>query len=1074
MHLETKLHAPLTKPGHLVRERLLSLIHANLDKRLISVVSGAGYGKTTLMAQLLERGQLPAMYLSLEASDGDLDVFVGYLLSGLRRLVGSRITTAIGQSLLSSLERLQKGLSWRAGPAAFVADLINILSTHHSDDLYIILDDYHWLSPQSGVHTLIDFLVDRMPSHLHLIVCSRSPLPLPSLPKWRSKLDAFELDQGDLAFGDAELRALISKAYRTTLPEAELARVLEQTQGWVTGIHLIFQAAGLHKSVKETLNGYVTANRPLFEYFASEIVGKEEETVRRFLHETSVFDVLTGEACDFLLQSTGSARLLRDLESRNIFLSETSRGEYRHHPLFRNYLRDGLSQRARLVALNSRAALYCSSRGLIEEAIDHHIQAGEFDRAAGLIAEHHDNFIGAARFDALGRWFSALPQDIFAKYPPLLLPLARWQLEQRRPLEQRQTLRKAVLLLDRAGDRADLCRALLCLGQTMIADRDCRAAIQSFNRGIRLCPRTHRQLLAELHNTCGQAWLWMGRYRKAGFYYRRALNIARSASLPLSGQAKIIVDLSVLHARLGEYKDAYRSFLALITKLGPDHYYLGIGSLYGSAAKAAMTVGELAQAGMFIARGRKICQGSQDLRSLAMLSIMEAQLDLFRRRWDQAGEQLQRLEETCGSLGSREYLEAVWRIRAQLLRYQNRLEEAAQQLANFGDQLDRPPVNYIVLRGLSEKGFLDVAAGRMAEAGRTAAAIGKSARLYGDKLGLYYSETLLALVHQARPALSRKHLRQALALAEKWGYLGLMSLELHHNSKLKSLWDAVPRSGRASRQLSLLMQDDAEAGGADSKRQCLLLRLFGQLELSFPSGKKVFVRWRTRKAASLFAYLACNRERFCHTEELIGALWSKSNLSKAKGQLYQTICLMRENLRTGLMAAGICLEAASDPIVRQSQSYQLMPHFDLKLDTEELERLWKEHIQFAPRDDPTLADHCQKALALSTAPFLSPFSEPWCEQQRERYRTLSLAVKERLARCLETAGQPHLAAAQLSDYLKQEPFAEHIRLQYWKYLLAAGNRREIAADHMIYARLLKKELGQSLSPELTSFLRSLP
>lgn len=1069
MLLETKLHPPRPKSNLLARESLACLIHRHLDKRLIAVISGAGYGKTTLMGQILEREQLPAMYLSLDPADSDSIRFCQYLVAGLSRLTGSPKRSTIDQSLGAALRQLREDDSLARRPNDFATALINTLAGHHAGDLYIVLDDYHWLDRESPVHALLDYFIDRMPSFVHVMICSRSPLPLPSLPKWRAKQDAFELEQSDLAFKEPELRELMSLAYRAVLPETELHRVLEQTQGWITGIHLIMQAAGMHKSVKETLNGYVAANRPLFEYFASEILAKEDRPVQDFMIQTSLLETLTGPACDHLLERKGSAALLRDLAGRNIFLTETARGQYRHHPLFRNFLGDRLTDPELAHTLQTRAGEFCRKSGLAEQAVEHFLQAGRPEQAAPLIVDLHDQYVGGARFEALGRWFSQLPEEMFDKYPQLLLPLSRWQLEQRRPEEQRQSLQRAATLLEKSGDRGHLCRVLLSLGQTLISDRRLDEAVGTISRGIRLCPPSLAQLRAELYNTCGQAWLWKGRYDRAGNYYRRALKIAQSARLPFEGQVKIMVDLCVLHSRLGDYRTAYQNYRTLISRIKPDYYYLGIGSLYGSAAKAALTVGDPPAAEAFLARGDAVCRQHQDIRSLAALSIIGAQLDFLSKRWEKAERTLSQLAISCESLGSRDYLEAVQRNLAQLCRYRGRTAEAWLMLEPFRESFERPPENYLVLRGLSEKGYLEASEGKKDEAKKTASSIAQAARHLNDRLGTYYAEMILSLACSDRPAEARKHLSRATAMAKRWGYEGLLALEVGNNPALNRLY----REAKGSRIVDRLLGPGSNIVSEPSDQKVLSVRLFGSVEFTGPSGRPVAVTWKMRRVGALFAYLAVNRGRLCQVEELLDAFWPTLGAAQAKAKLYQIVCLLRDDLRTALASVGIALEAAGELVVHQSQGYRLAPDLELSLDVEIYDKLWKEHIQMAGPGDPALAEHCRQALALYGNGFLPGAGDPWSEAQREQYYKKYLMIKEKLARNLAAAGQPQAAAVLYEEYLAQEPFAEQVRLEYWKALLAAGNRQRISENHLKYARLLRKELGQPPGAELTAFLRTL-
>ena len=86
MILETKLQPPSLKPLTLRRERLLRLLKNNLERKLVLVTGDAGYGKTTLLAQVMKEEDLLGIYYDLDRGDSDLVVFASYLVHGLERI----------------------------------------------------------------------------------------------------------------------------------------------------------------------------------------------------------------------------------------------------------------------------------------------------------------------------------------------------------------------------------------------------------------------------------------------------------------------------------------------------------------------------------------------------------------------------------------------------------------------------------------------------------------------------------------------------------------------------------------------------------------------------------------------------------------------------------------------------------------------------------------------------------------------------------------------------------------------------------------------------------------------------
>ena len=56
------------------------------------------------------------------------------------------------------------------------------------------------------------------------------------------------------------------------------------------------------------------------EYFWSEFLSQQSAEDVRFLEETAALDRMSGPLCDAVLERTGSAEVLRSLESANLLL----------------------------------------------------------------------------------------------------------------------------------------------------------------------------------------------------------------------------------------------------------------------------------------------------------------------------------------------------------------------------------------------------------------------------------------------------------------------------------------------------------------------------------------------------------------------------------------------------------------------------------------------------------------------------------------------------------------------------------------------------------------------------------
>ena len=79
--LATKLHVPTRRPDRVPRPRLMQLLDRQPPRALTLVCAPAGYGKTVLLAEWVQRGREQPAWLSLDAGDNDPARFWRHLLA---------------------------------------------------------------------------------------------------------------------------------------------------------------------------------------------------------------------------------------------------------------------------------------------------------------------------------------------------------------------------------------------------------------------------------------------------------------------------------------------------------------------------------------------------------------------------------------------------------------------------------------------------------------------------------------------------------------------------------------------------------------------------------------------------------------------------------------------------------------------------------------------------------------------------------------------------------------------------------------------------------------------------------
>jgi LuxR family maltose regulon positive regulatory protein len=411
--LWTKLVAPAPRPGLLPRAGLQSLFQSSLQAKLCLVGAPAGSGKTTLLAQWRAvAGGGRVAWVSLEESDNDPTRFWSYLVAALRTVEPGVGTVAL-EALRGPSVELER---------VVVPSLVNDLATVGAP-LVLILDDYHLIT-DAICHQTLGLFLDHLPPAVHVVLSTRLDPPLP-LARMRAQGELAELRVGELHFTHEETAELLNGSMGLDLAAEDAARLAERTEGWAAGLVL----AGLSLRGRPDPSGFTAAfsggDRHVADYLVAEVLERQPEELREFLLRTSVLERLSGPLCDAVLETQGSAELLRELEASNLFVVplDTRRQWYRYHQLFADLLRLQLGAREpELVpVLHRRAAAWHRQAGNVDEAIGHASAAGDLAEAGALIARHWAaHWLGGQRA-TVARWLERLPDEAILADPPVAL-----------------------------------------------------------------------------------------------------------------------------------------------------------------------------------------------------------------------------------------------------------------------------------------------------------------------------------------------------------------------------------------------------------------------------------------------------------------------------------------------------------------------------------------------------------------------------------------------------------------------------------------------------------------------------
>lgn len=544
--LATKLHVPALRDRLIGRAWLVQGLSSGNVRKLTLLSAPAGWGKTTLLAQWVdsEKEHVRFAWLSLDSTDNDPVRFWTYVVAALRQ--------AQPAVAMRASDLLVRGADLEE---SVLPTLLNELADLETGSV-LILDDYH-LVTNPVVHQQMAFVIDRMPTTLHVVLAARSDPALP-LARLRARGDLRELRADDLGFAAADATALLNGVLKLDLAPEDVAVLSERTEGWAAGLYLaalsLMGRADTHAFIKD----FAGDNRHIVDYLSTEVLDGSD--LRWFLICSSILDKLSGPLCDAVLEISDSATTLERIERENLFLVplDSARRWYRYHHLFSELLRSELrrTEPDAIRPLHERAAAWFAANGLINEAVHHLLGAGDPEAAAAMIGQHWATEFNRGRLSTVSGWLDRLPRDTVSGNAQLWVARAWIALDTGQvdaavgwieAAESAVTAHRAA-----AGLRADII-VLRAVSRFKIGD--IATSLDLARRAIDLDLSDSPVGCPAVYCIYGSAHYWSGHIGEAKIAYRRAVQLADKMGSHLA-RAYALGYLALISAEQGRWAEA--------------------------------------------------------------------------------------------------------------------------------------------------------------------------------------------------------------------------------------------------------------------------------------------------------------------------------------------------------------------------------------------------------------------------------------------------------------------------------------------------------------------------------------
>ncbi|WP_391122903.1 BTAD domain-containing putative transcriptional regulator [Psychrobacillus sp. L3] len=389
----SKLTPPIASSFYMRRSALIKKFQSNAGKKLNLLHSGAGYGKSSALAQYYADSNELFSWYTISEEDDDILPFLRYLIHSIRRVIPTFGENLTEREIISMYPKEEELMQWYS---LFSNELSKI-----SEPFSIVLDDFHLIDHVFHINYIVEKIIEFLPAHVHLVVASRSRPKWAKLLNLKLKGQLVEISEKDFMFSEEEIRVFFEDYFEKTISYEDAVEIMRITEGWAIAIHLIaMQLVETNKQINELFD---PALIDLFSYLSDEVFFRMNEKDQQSILNFSIFPTFNMEEIKAFYGEKEAENLERLTNSHAFIQSLSDTASYRFHALFHQYLEAKWLQKDRKLYYDThkRAASFFSEHNNLIQSIHHAVKANDEYFLGNMLVHFAYSMIHAGQFDWL-------------------------------------------------------------------------------------------------------------------------------------------------------------------------------------------------------------------------------------------------------------------------------------------------------------------------------------------------------------------------------------------------------------------------------------------------------------------------------------------------------------------------------------------------------------------------------------------------------------------------------------------------------------------------------------------------
>ena len=389
---------------YLERPRINELLGKAVQYPIVSIVAGAGYGKTYAVYSFVRKYNLRTAWMQLSEQDNIGERFWENLASAV---------TIINKDSAQKLRQMRFPATERQYAQFLTVPRMDLIP---NEKYIFVYDDLHLITEKTVLRFIEQAVNNPFPNVTSILISRTEPALNLNLTKPAEEKSTARITESELRFSRNELDAYFRFRHITPDPNTATA-IYRDTEGWAFAVYLAGLLLRNHPADAVCIPQALKTN--VFKLIESEIMAPLSPELRRFLVKLSLIDDLKAE----LVREIGNDTLVSEVEKVGYFIRfDSYLGSYRIHNLFMEYLQN---QQDELTALEkkevwNRTAAWYAANNRSMDAILNYEKTGDYNAIVNIVHTLPlvlPRRLAAFILDIIDR----APKTIFRDYPKIFV-----------------------------------------------------------------------------------------------------------------------------------------------------------------------------------------------------------------------------------------------------------------------------------------------------------------------------------------------------------------------------------------------------------------------------------------------------------------------------------------------------------------------------------------------------------------------------------------------------------------------------------------------------------------------------